>query len=713
MARFTDLLRSLFSSYIPAQRRKSRQRPKQRRPRLELEWLEDRLAPAVFSNTTSIMLDDPDNQSNGNNNAIAAPYPSNINVSGLTGTISNVNVTLSNATYSFSQDIDALLVGPSGQTLILVADLGPNGGPSAGANNSTLTLSDAGTLPTMTTPWGSASTFKPVNFGGFNEVWESPAPAGPYGDPGTAGTGATLGSVFDGADPNGTWSLYVITTSGGDGTGAIAGGWSLDVTTANLTGTSTTVSSSNNPSFTAAPNNSVTFTADVTSTSTVDSGTVTFKDNGVALTGGAAVPVSASGVATFTTSFTTEGDHNITAVYNGTASFATSTSNTLDQVVNNHTTVNGNVFSNTGSIALNDPDSQSNGNNNAIAGPYPSNIFVSGLTGTISDVTVQLSNVSYSFSQDIDALLVGPGGQTLILVADLGPNGGASAGANNSTLTLSDAGTLPTMNTPWGSSSTFKPVNFGGFNEVWESPAPAGPYGDPGTAGTGATLGSVFDGADPNGTWSLYVITTSGGDGTGAIAGGWSLTITAPPLTLTSISPNSTTAGSGDTMITLNGSNFIDTSTAEFNGSPLATSFVNSGQLTAIIPAADLTMPTTASITVVDPGPGGAAPPALCRPFTISSANNPVPTLTNISPSSATAGSGDTMITLTGTNFVSTSTADFNGVAIATTFVNAMQLTAIIPAADFGTEPVTVVNPTPGGGTSYPRPSPSTTPCRR
>jgi Bacterial Ig-like domain (group 3) len=36
--------------------------------------------------------------------------------------------------------------------------------------------------------------------------------------------------VFNGSNPDGTWSLYVITTSGGDGTGAIAGGWCLDTT---------------------------------------------------------------------------------------------------------------------------------------------------------------------------------------------------------------------------------------------------------------------------------------------------------------------------------------------------------------------------------------------------------------------------------------------------------------------------------------------------
>jgi hypothetical protein len=201
----------------------------------------------AFPNAASITLSDPNSQSNGNNNATASPYPSAISVSGLTGTVSHVTATLSGATYSYSEDIDALLVGPTGASLVLVASMGPDGAPAQGnpaLSNSTVTFSDSGTTPTASTPWGTGNTFKPANFGGFNEVWESPAPAPPYGNPGpdtTVGTaGATFASQFGGTNANGTWSLYVITTSAGDGTGAIAGGWSLDITTASAASTSTT-----------------------------------------------------------------------------------------------------------------------------------------------------------------------------------------------------------------------------------------------------------------------------------------------------------------------------------------------------------------------------------------------------------------------------------------------------------------------------------------
>ncbi|HEV8130149.1 MAG TPA: IPT/TIG domain-containing protein, partial [Acidobacteriota bacterium] len=83
--------------------------------------------------------------------------------------------------------------------------------------------------------------------------------------------------------------------------------------------------------------------------------------------------------------------------------------------------------------------------------------------------------------------------------------------------------------------------------------------------------------------------------------------------------------------------------------------------------------------------------------------NNPVPTLTNISPTSARAGDPALTVTLIGTNFVNTSVVLWDGVAKPTTFVSATQLTASIAASDLAadnTVAVAVSNPTPGGGIS-------------
>ena len=80
---------------------------------------------------------------------------------------------------------------------------------------------------------------------------------------------------------------------------------------------------------------------------------------------------------------------------------------------------------------------------------------------------------------------------------------------------------------------------------------------------------------------------------------------------------------------------------------------------------------------------------------------NPVPTITGLSPGSATAGDPGFTLTVNGTGFVSGSTVTFNGVSRTVTFVSVTQLTVAILAADIataGTYNVAVTNAAPGGG---------------
>ncbi len=82
---------------------------------------------------------------------------------------------------------------------------------------------------------------------------------------------------------------------------------------------------------------------------------------------------------------------------------------------------------------------------------------------------------------------------------------------------------------------------------------------------------------------------------------------------------------------------------------------------------------------------------------------NPIPSISSLSPASATEGSSAFTLTVNGTNFIAGSMVEWNGSSRTTTYVSASQLTASITAADLGnsgTIPVTVVNPAPGGGTS-------------
>jgi hypothetical protein len=89
-------------------------------------------------------------------------------------------------------------------------------------------------------------------------------------------------------------------------------------------------------------------------------------------------------------------------------------------------------------------------------------------------------------------------------------------------------------------------------------------------------------------------------------------------------------------------------------------------------------------------------------PVTLQVNNSPA-ALTSILPSNAPAGSADTIITVTGTNFVSGAVVQFGETILNTTLVNSTELTALIPAgklANAGTYNVAVYNTAPGGGSS-------------
>ena len=86
---------------------------------------------------------------------------------------------------------------------------------------------------------------------------------------------------------------------------------------------------------------------------------------------------------------------------------------------------------------------------------------------------------------------------------------------------------------------------------------------------------------------------------------------------------------------------------------------------------------------------------------------NPVAVISSIAPGVLAAGAPDTTLTVTGTNFLSSSTVDFNGTALATTFLSSTQLSAVVPASDLGqagADHITVSTPPPGGGTSGAQP---------
>jgi hypothetical protein len=170
---------------------------------------------------------------------------------------------------------------------------------------------------------------------------------------------------------------------------------------------------------------------------------------------------------------------------------------------------------------------------------------------------------------------------------------------------------------------------------------------------------------------------------------------------ITNITPGSVAAGSSGVTLTLTGTSFAPGATVNFNGAALQSVFVNTSQITAMLPAGDLTTGGTFPITVTNPGPnGGTSPPFN---FKVQAANNPQPAITSLSPSSVPAGSSPLTLTINGSGFIASSTVTFNGVSHAARFVNSGQLTITLAASDLaaaGSLAVVVSNPAPGGGSS-------------
>jgi hypothetical protein len=69
--------------------------------------------------------------------------------------------------------------------------------------------------------------------------------------------------------------------------------------------------------------------------------------------------------------------------------------------------------------------------------------------------------------------------------------------------------------------------------------------------------------------------------------------------------PDAVAPGGPAFTLTVNGTGFVSTSVVKWNGSSLVTTFVNGSQLTASVPASDITTAGTNSVTVVNPSPGG------------------------------------------------------------------------------------------------------------
>jgi uncharacterized repeat protein (TIGR01451 family) len=172
------------------------------------------------------------------------------------------------------------------------------------------------------------------------------------------------------------------------------------------------------------------------------------------------------------------------------------------------------------------------------------------------------------------------------------------------------------------------------------------------------------------------------------------LTIAISYPTITSISPSAVPAGSPSTVVTLSGSGFTSTTIVKVNGLTVTSGQVGSTAMVAIVPAAQLA--TGGYFPVV------AQDGAVTTPSVNLEVDNLIPGAITINPTSGITGSA-VALSITGTNFIPGSIVQVNGFARATTYVSPTQLSAQLIAADVTAAAklnITVVNPTPGGGSS-------------
>lgn len=176
------------------------------------------------------------------------------------------------------------------------------------------------------------------------------------------------------------------------------------------------------------------------------------------------------------------------------------------------------------------------------------------------------------------------------------------------------------------------------------------------------------------------------------------LTVDNGQPTITQLMPNSAVVGSAATSVVITGTNFAQTSVASFGSVARSTTFQSTTQLTVALTATDLATLGTTNITVTNPAPGGGTSNASA----FSVVSPPAPALTSVAPASAIVGSSDTVITITGTGFTSSSFVSIGGYTFAGTFVSATTLTATIPAQLLTTATTLSINVQNSNGISNP-----------
>lgn len=147
------------------------------------------------NNTTPVSIPAPALQAAGLGQA--SPFPTVKFVSGLVGHVTRIQVNLLGLIHQNQSDINMLLVGPSGQKVVLMCKCGGNN--ALVQTDITLDSNSVTALPQFTTM--VAGSFKPTSFG--TPIFDAPAPQTGYAADFTGIVGQAVSLV------NGSWSLWI------------------------------------------------------------------------------------------------------------------------------------------------------------------------------------------------------------------------------------------------------------------------------------------------------------------------------------------------------------------------------------------------------------------------------------------------------------------------------------------------------------------------
>jgi subtilisin-like proprotein convertase family protein len=147
-------------------------------------------------------------------------YPSAINVSGVSGPVTEVRVTLNGVYHTRPQDLDVLLLSPAGKSVLVMSDAGDTV-PIPEESPINLAFADAATRTLPQSAGLTPGLYKPTNYDN-DDFWREDFLI-------TAPTDTTL-NALGADDPNGMWRLFVTDDTIGD-VGGIIGGWTLTFVT--------------------------------------------------------------------------------------------------------------------------------------------------------------------------------------------------------------------------------------------------------------------------------------------------------------------------------------------------------------------------------------------------------------------------------------------------------------------------------------------------